>query len=706
MAEYILNYSNQSFKTPASNRFSFKLKSYSDEPVNSENCLHFNRTGRKLVGKNVFSNPKKKPSQRFKTQLRAFELLNKPLKQFTHPMCGITGIVNFNKEKKIEQEVLKRMADTIHHRGPDDEGYYIQQNVGLAFRRLSIIDLHTGHQPLSNHDDSIHIIFNGEIYNYLEHRERLKGRGYSFKTTTDTEVILHLYEEHGTDCLQYMRGMFAFAIWDNNRKQLFCARDHFGIKPFYYYADNDKFIFGSEIKAILNKGDIDKTLSYEALNSFFAFGYITNNHSIYTKIKKLQPAHYLLLSLKDEATIEIRKYWNIDFEPDYSKSEEQWINEINDALSETVKLQMKADVPLGAFLSGGIDSSAVVAAMAKNSTRSIETFSIGFKQEKYNELKFAKEIAQKYNCNHHEQIVEPESIGLLPRLVEAYDEPFADSSAIPTYYVSKFASEHVKVALSGDGGDELFAGYSIYSYLLRIHRYNVTPTLFNESIWGTMDKLTPQSLRKTVTYLMSKNRNYLGAYLAIWPQNERKKLILDSKIFRYSDSPEVYKEQILSNGNTNDFLANQQALDMQTYMVDDILTKVDRASMLNSLEVRVPLLDHKFAELSFRIPTNLKLKGNEKKYIFRQSLRSTIPGTILNRPKTGFSIPLSAWFKDELSEYINDTLFSGKPLLSDYLDWNYIKSTGKDYKGGGEKLSAKIWSLIWFEEWLKQQKKS
>jgi len=620
-------------------------------------------------------------------------------------MCGITGLVYFNRERKVAPDVLKSMADVIYHRGPDDEGYFIQQNVGLGFRRLSIIDLSTGHQPLSNHDDSIHLIFNGEIYNYLEHRDALKQKGYVFKTTTDTEVILHLYEEYGTNCLQYLRGMFAFAIWDNNKQQLFCARDRFGIKPFYYYADHEKFVFGSEIKSILKEGDIDTTLSYEALNSFFAFGYITSDKAIYEKITKLQPAHYLLVSFKNKADIQISKYWNIEFEPDYSKSEKQWVEEIDATLLETVKLHMISDVPLGAFLSGGIDSSSVVAAMAKNSTRPIETFSMGFKQEKYSELKYAREVAKKYNCKHHEEIVDPESICLLPKLVKAYDEPFADPSVIPTYYVSKFAREHVTVALSGDGGDELFAGYNIYPYLQRIYKYNLAPSLLNKAVWGNVSKLMPQAIRgKTLTYFLSQNRNYLGAHLCIWPKDERKKLILSNGTLRYSNAPEIFKEKLLSKRSKNDFLSNHLHLDMETYMVDDILTKVDRASMINSLEVRVPLLDHKFAELTFRIPSSLKLKGNEQKYIFKQAVKHAMPEIILNRPKTGFGVPLSLWFKEGLKEYVKDTLFVTRPLLADYLDWNYIKSMTKDDKDGMEKFSSRIWSLLWFEEWLKQKR--
>ena len=618
-------------------------------------------------------------------------------------MCGITGKIYLDSSNNIDAHELKKMTDSIYHRGPDDEGFYINKNIGLGFRRLSIIDLSTGHQPLANEDESIWIVFNGEIYNYKELQDDLITKGHIFKTKSDTETIVHLYEQYGVDCVKHLRGMFAFSIWDNNKKQLFCARDRFGIKPFYYYTDNEKFVFGSEIKAILSANNIDKTLSNDALNSFFAFGYITSDLAIYRQIKKLQPAHYLILSFKNNPTIEINKYWDIRFEPDHSKSEKQWAEEIEASLSEAVKLHMISDVPLGAFLSGGIDSGSVVAMMAKNSTNPIKTFSIGFKEEKYNELIFAREIAKKYGCEHHEQIVEPESINLLPKLVRAYDEPFADSSAIPTYYVSKFAREYVTVALSGDGGDELIAGYSIYRYLQRINKFNTSSPSFNKFVWGNINKLIPESVAgKGLTYHLSQNKNFLGAHLCIWTNEERKKLILSNDIFKFNIVPELFKEEILKKGNKHDFISNLQYLDLQTYMVDDILTKVDRASMLNSLEVRVPLLDHKFAELLFKVPSNLKMKGKETKYILKQAMKNVLPETTLNRPKIGFGVPLSLWFKDELKEYVNDTLLAGNPLLANYLDRNYVRTMVEGSKDGMRDFSSRIWSLLWFEEWLKQ----
>ncbi len=621
-------------------------------------------------------------------------------------MCGITGSIFLDRNRSIVPSVLKNMTDSIYHRGPDDEGFFVHGNVGLGFRRLSIIDLKTGHQPLANHNSGITIVFNGEIYNYLEQREILIKKGYKFKTATDTEVIVHLYEEYDIDCLKYLRGMFAFAIWDSNKQQLFCARDRFGIKPFYYYKDKEKLVFGSEIKAILKGDGIDKTLSYDALDSYFAFGYITSDLSIFKNINKLQPAHYLLLSFKEkeDVSFKIKRYWEIQFEPDYSKSEKQWTEEIEGCLSETVKMHMISDVPLGAFLSGGIDSSSVVAMMAKNSNLPVNTFSIGFKEQKFNELEYAREVAKKYGCDHHEQIVESESISLLPKLVSFYDEPFADSSAIPTYYVSKFAREHVTVVLSGDGGDELFAGYDIYRYFKNIYSFSSSFPGLNRLIWGNIHKLIPQKMAgKGLTYFLSKDKDLLGAYLCFWTKEERQKLFLNNHPdINYLNASERYKEEILKKGNSGNFITNLQYLDMQTYMVDSILTKVDRASMMNSIEVRVPLLDHKFAELTFRIPWTLKLNGKNQKYIFKQAMSQFLPENIMKHPKQGFSIPLSVWFKDDLKKYVQDTLLSQDPLLSEYIDINYVKQIVGNNLNGMRDFSSRIWSLLFFEEWLNQ----
>lgn len=621
-------------------------------------------------------------------------------------MCGITGYVFLDRNRNIDPNVLRSMTQSIVHRGPDDEGFHIDKNVGLGFRRLSIIDLNTGHQPLSNADDTVHIVFNGEIYNYLEHRELLQKKGYQFKTATDTEVILHLYEEYGSECLQYLRGMFGFVIWDSRKQVLFCARDRFGIKPFYYYLDQNMFVFGSEIKTLLAGEPIDSALSMEALDSYFAFGYITHDLSIYKHIRKLQPGHYLTLDLSKKPEMKIARYWDIRFEPDYSRTEQQWKEEMEQLLSETVKMHMISDVPLGAFLSGGIDSSSVVALMAKNSNRPVKTFSIGFKEEKFNELVYAREVAQMYQTEHHEQIVEPASISLLPDLVNAYDEPFADASAIPTYYVSKIARENVTVALSGDGGDELFAGYNIYKYLRKLHEHPLNSSIpgFNKLFWGSVYKMIPWTMKgKGAAYFLSRSEKYMGAFLSSWNIDERKKLFLsDHDSIDSRQASELFKKSVMEQGSKYDFITNLQYLDLQTYMVDDVLTKVDRASMMNSLEVRVPLLDHKVAELSFRIPWNLKYHESGQKYIFKQTMKPHLPASILQHPKQGFGVPLSYWFKDDLKQYINDTLVSSTPRLAEYLNLDFVRKTVNSNHNAMRDFSGRIWQLIVFEEWLRK----
>lgn len=619
-------------------------------------------------------------------------------------MCGITGRINFDKDQKISEFELKEMTDSLVNRGPDDEGYYIYKNVGLGFRRLSIIDLSSGHQPLSNEDGSIWIVFNGEIYNYRELQDNLKKQGHVFSTQSDTETIIHLYEQYGTQCLQFLRGMFAFSIWDNNKKQLFCARDRFGIKPFYYYTDDEKFVFGSEIKAIVQSDGVDTSISNDALDSYFAFGYITNDLSIYKSIRKLQPSHYLLLSL-NRVSLVIKKYWDIHFTPDSSKTENQWCQELENCLSETVKFHMISDVPLGAFLSGGIDSSSIVALMAKTADRPIKTFSIGFKEQKFNELKYAREIASRYGCEHHEQIIEAESINLLPKLVQEYDEPFADASSIPTYYVSKLARQFVKVVLSGDGGDELFAGYDTYAKLNSLHSspFHFKNPKANRILWGTIHRCIPQRIAgKGLTYLLSQNREFAAAYLSFWTKQEREKLVLNEHSIQNAKGSESFKQQILKDQRSDEFISNLQFLDIRTFLVDDVLTKVDRSSMMNSLEVRVPLLDHKFAELTFKISAGLKLKGTSGKYIFKESMKPYLPESILNHPKQGFSIPINNWFKEDLKEYVYDTLLDRNSYSSRYLCQNFIKKTIVSQQKGMRDLSSKIWSLIFFEEWLKQ----
>ncbi len=621
-------------------------------------------------------------------------------------MCGICGKLFLDKSKFVDKIELKKMTDSLFHRGPDDEGFYLNKNIGLGFRRLSIIDLKTGHQPLSNENESIWIIFNGEIYNYVDLKDLLIKKGHKFKTNTDTEAIIHLYEEYAEDCVKHLRGMFAFAIWDENKNELFCARDRFGIKPFFYYKDNSKFIFGSEIKSILQDRSIDKTLDYIALDSYFAYSYINGERSIFKKIRKLEPGCTLTLKLKNKLEPIISKYWDVNFDPDYSKSENEWSDELESIFSESVKMHMISDVPLGAFLSGGIDSSSVVAMMSRLSNLPVKTFSIGFKEKEFNELEYAREIANKYKTEHHEKIIEPESVSILPILVQAYDEPFADSSAIPTYYISKFAREYVTVALSGDGGDEIFAGYNTYLRANNFYRYNITPYGFNKLFWGSISSIIPKKAAgERFTYILSKDRKTAFAYFTQWRIPERNKLykkeIKKNIDYQYAEKSNV---DIIHRSNNKEFLSRLQELDIKTKLVNDMLTKVDRVSMLNSLEVRVPLLDHKIAELVFKIPAHLRLKNKSLKYIFRKTMSKYLPESVLMHKKQGFALPLELWFKKDLKEYVNDKLNSNNKNLSELFNMHYVQKIANAHNKGIRSFTTHLWSLLFFDAWIEQNK--
>lgn len=619
-------------------------------------------------------------------------------------MCGICGKIYFDPSQEIEESEIRAMTASIRHRGPDDEGYYVQDNVGLGFRRLSIIDLSTGHQPLTNEDGSLWIIFNGEIYNFQELRELVIDKGHILKTRTDTECILHLYEEFGNDCVTYLRGMFAFAIWNNREKTLFCARDRLGIKPFYYYCDQHSFVFGSEIKAILKAAAIDRTLDPHALDSYFTYGYVTGSRAIYSAIRKLLPAHTLSLHPHKSSKPQITRYWDICFQPDFTRSEAQWREEVEKEFSEAVRLHMVSDVPFGAFLSGGIDSSSVVAFMTRHSNEPIKTFSIGFIESQFNELQYAREVARRYKTDHHERVLEPESVNLLSVLVDAYDEPFADNSAIPTYYVSKFAREFVTVALSGDGGDELFAGYTDYYKLSNLDRYNFLPAIMHKPLAKALHSFIPNQIKgKGLTYLLSQDKDIVGAHIAVFNQLERKKLYARALHEKLNGGlAESQKENIIRNSTSEEYLSRMQELDIRSYLVDDILTKVDIASMQNSLEVRVPLLDHKFVELTMSIPARYKLNKQGQKYIFKQAMHPYLPASILHHQKQGFSVPFKLWFKNDLKEYVDDRFFAAHSKLSDYLNIDYVRTVVNDHRRGNRDFTTKIWSILFFDAWLER----
>ena len=626
-------------------------------------------------------------------------------------MCGIAGKISFS-DKKISAQEIETMNDAIKHRGPDDGGVYISPDgrFGLGHRRLSIIDLSPlGHQPM-RYLDRYEIVFNGEIYNFQEKRAMLEQEGYTFASHSDTEVILALYDKYQEKCLDHLRGMFAFVIYDEQKQTIFCARDRVGKKPFKYYIDDDVVLFASELKAILTQPEYHREPDYVAIHHYLTLQYVPAPLTGFVGIKKLPPAHFLTLDLKTrELTIE--RYWKLDYAKKLNLSETEWKKRIIDKLEESVRLRMISDVPIGAFLSGGIDSSAIVAMMAKNSKTPIKTFSIGFEEEKYNELKYAKIIAEKFKTNHTEFIVKPDAIELLPMLVRQYEEPFADSSALPTYYVAKLTREHVTVALNGDGGDENFAGYGRYS----IHKFSL---YYDKLIWLHKTIAVPAvSLLAKIfrtTFLdralrfaenLSKPYNYRYVdYICYFTNQMKDELYTDDfrEKMKNFDTYHIVADRFSESGSTN---KAEQAVyaDFATYLPDDLLTKVDIDTMTVALEGRSPFLDHEFLELTAQIPFHLKLKGwNNKKYILKEALRGLVPDHVMFRPKMGFGIPLHTWFRNELKNYAYQMLLSDKAIDRGILKKESIKKLLDTHMTTNLQFGYHIWALITLELWFQE----
>ncbi len=618
-------------------------------------------------------------------------------------MCGICGIVDFERRERMSPDIVSRMNDTIQHRGPDDAGVYVASSVGLGHRRLSIIDVAGGHQPLSNEDGTVWVLLNGEIYNYMELRERLLSHGHRFVTKSDTEAIAHLYEESGEDCFAQLRGMFSIAIWDARARKLVLARDRVGKKPLFYYSDGKRVLFGSELKALLAGGDLPRDLDPYAVSDYFSFGYIPSPRTIYRHVRKVMPGHYLVATA---GGIHERKYWDLSFAKVEDRSEEQWCELLRDKLCEATRIRLMSEVPLGAFLSGGVDSSAVVAMMSKTMDRPVTTCSIGFEEEEYNEAEFARQVAAQFHTDHHEQIVHPSAVEVMDKLAWHYDEPFADSSAIPTYYVSAVARQQVTVALGGDGGDENFAGYRRYyfdQFENRLRSY--VPAGLRRSVFGPLGHYypalawAPRFVRGKATF-QSLARTPLEGYfnsISIFRPDEKPRLL--SREFQNSlggyDSIEVLR-QYYDRADTNDLLSKIQYVDIKTYLTDDILAKVDRASMAVSLEVRAPILDHQFMEMVASIPSSLKLRGTNGKYIFKKALEPVLPKDILYRRKQGFAIPLDRWFRKELREVAHDTIFGADDGI---LDRKYLKKIWDQHQQNRFDRSAYLWSVLMFRKW-------
>ena len=619
-------------------------------------------------------------------------------------MCGICGVTYFDRERNVLEHLVKSMCDVIRHRGPDDEGWITKGNYGIGMRRLSIIDLFTGRQPISNEDGSIWIVFNGEIYNHVELRNKLIKKGHKFQTKCDTEVIVHAYEEYGEECPKKLNGMFGFAILDLKKQILFLARDRLGIKPLYYYHDSKKFAFGSELKSILQVPNIPREVDLRALDLFLTFEYIPSPYSIFQGIRKLPPGHSL--TLKD-GRINIREYWDLDFD-EKDIPEGELCEQLLELFQDAVKIRLMSDVPLGAFLSGGIDSSAIVAMMSRVMDRPVKTFSIGFKEDTYNESHYAQQIANHFNTEHHVEIIEPNALELAEKLVGFLDEPFGDFSIFPTYLVSKMARKHVTVSLSGDGGDELFAGYDTYIANKAGRAYERLPRLLRNAMHPILSRIPPTEKKKG---LINRAKRFVeGMELPADLEHTRWMIFLQEgeKIKLYSDDLQdtlngsdsfEFIRNYFNRVNTSDPLNRQLYVDIKSYLVDNILVKVDRMSMATSLETRVPFLDHRFVEFSATIPSRLKLQGKNTKYLFKKAMGDVLPPQILNRSKEGFSIPIKNWLKEDLKPLMLEVLDQQKIKREGFFNTNYVEQLKKEHLSGKENHSHRLWSMMVFGIW-------
>lgn len=617
-------------------------------------------------------------------------------------MCGIAGMVRRAGEVADAVDVHK-MCQTIVHRGPDDEGILAHGRIGLGMRRLSIIDLGGGHQPIHNEDETIWIVFNGEIYNFPELRAELLSRGHRFYTHSDTEVIVHLYEDLGADCITKLRGMFAIALWDERKHTLLLARDRLGKKPLYYSFHEGRLHFASEIKAILADAPQLAEINHSALMQYMYLGYIPDPATAFKHIFKLPAGH--LLELKNDE-IRVRKYWDL---PEYGThgpvSEEECLEELERRLAEAVRIRLISDVPLGALLSGGTDSSTVVALMARSSSAPVKTFAIGFRDADFDESKYARIVAQKFGTEHHELLLEPDVVGTVEKLTSSLEEPFGDSSMLPTYFVSCLARQHVTVALSGDGGDELFAGYDRY----RIHQqrqiFEKVPASLRRLYRERVFPFLPRNLRgRKFSYNVSLpwQERYADALVFV-TAFERDTPLLSPEfraVIAESGDPLDLIMQRFKEAPAHDPLSQMLYVDTKTYLVEDILTKVDRMSMLTSLEVRAPILDHVFVEWVTRLAPHWKMRGTKQKYIFRKlAARVGVPHEVLHRPKQGFALPLVHWMRHELKDLVLGVLLEAQTMQRGYFDARGIRQLLDEHFSGRRNHSGRIWRLLVFELW-------
>ncbi len=624
-------------------------------------------------------------------------------------MCGICGVYNLGSIAERHRRLVATMNNALHHRGPDGDGVYSDESVVLGHRRLSIIDLSGGDQPIFNEDESIAIVFNGEIYNYRELRKELLGKGHRFRTHSDTEVIVHLYEEKGVECVQDLNGMFAFALWDKNRRRLFIARDRFGEKPLYYHfnpgsnshSSGSELIFASELKAVVKDGRINRDVDVSALDDYLAYGYVPAPKSIYQSVKKLPPAHYMVL---ENNQLDIHRYWSPAITSDVHPMDAgDAMERLRELMLDAINIRLRSDVPVGAFLSGGIDSSLIVALSAAQYGGKLTTFSVGFSERDFDELSYAKLVAERYQTDHHEIMLKDIDSTLFPRLVEHFDEPFADPSAVPTYYVTQEAARHLKVCLSGDAGDELFCGYGRYRPQLAEQKLKTIPESIRRPLFNGAANILPDQipgkglLRRAAASDCVHWQRTVGVFdsferLNLWRRE------FDTVVDRGAWLLEPYFHGDIS-------LTSQRMLaDQNTYLSEDILVKVDRNSMWHSLEVRVPLLDHRLAELANEMPLRLKYAGEVQKYPLKHLLKGLVPDELLTRKKSGFGMPIKYWLKDRLYEYSKELLASQSTLSREFFDADKLSGLVEANRSGQRDLSRRLWTLMWFEQWMRNEK--
>lgn len=617
-------------------------------------------------------------------------------------MCGIAGF--FLPKQEAQPLALREMCNQIRHRGPDDEGLYTQGGCGLGMRRLSIIDLSTGHQPISNEDGTVWVVFNGEIYNYQDLRKDLISRGHRFGTNSDTETLIHLYEDTGVEGLSKLRGMFAYAIWDSGKRRLMLARDRFGKKPLYYAVLPQGIYFASELKCLRVLNDIPFELDRDALRLYFQFGYIPDPATPFQTVRKLEAGSWLTYDA--DGTVRRNRYWRLPppaEERPPGLTREKACERLRELFDESVRLRMIADVPLGAFLSGGIDSSSVVASMALQSREPVKTFSIGFEESAFNELHYARLVADKYKTDHHEIIVRPDSLALIERLVHHFDEPFADASAIPTYVVSEFAARHVKVTLTGDGGDEMFGGYESFFKIEKLRALDRVPQVLRSVTSRLADSLPYSAYGKNYLRMISRP-SALARYFEFnhTPYYLRRELLQPEWMLPAGD--EFLRERFadcLLPGEV-DVLTQAFYFEATAKLTGDMLVKVDRASMAASLEVRCPLLDHVLAEFAMTLPPQWKMENGTGKAIFLKALGSRLPAPLLNRSKMGFGVPLADWFRGPLRPLLHDYLTSREFLDRGFVSERFVRSLIDEHQSGRRDNNLRLWALLMLELWFRQ----